>query len=148
LRLSVLIIIRRRLSSHTHNRVFWLAGRDKSRKYRGKEVKFNWKNTSEQQRSKSTGTKKMWLSIPTKMQGVVKRRGVDNFVCMWCSQSFSLRTFGRTFFCRWLPKEEKILVVDMFKSLVRSRDILHTLKQRNKFNVSTIRTVYNARKEI
>ena len=37
-----------------------------SRKYKAKKVKFNQENTSEQQRSKSIGTKKIWLSIPTK----------------------------------------------------------------------------------
>ena len=36
------------------------------KKNRGKEVKFNQENTFEQQRSKSTGIKKMWLSVPTK----------------------------------------------------------------------------------
>ena len=35
----------------------------------------------------------------------------------------------------------------MSKSLVQPRDILHTLKQRNKLNVSTMRTIYNARKK-
>jgi len=46
-----------------------------------------------------------------------------------------------------LSEKVKRLVVDMSKSLIRPRDILHTLKQRNKQNVSTMRAVYNARKK-
>ena len=35
----------------------------------------------------------------------------------------------------------------MFKTLVRPRDILNTLKLKNSLNVSTLRIVYNARKK-
>ena len=47
-----------------------------------------------------------------------------------------------------LSEEEERFVVDMSKSLVRPRDISHTLKQRNKLNISAMRTVYNARKSL
>ena len=50
-------------------------------------------------------------------------------------------------FTRRLSKKDERLIVHMFKSLIRLRDILHTLKQRNKQNVSTMRAVYNARKK-
>jgi len=53
---------------------------------------------------------------------------------------------GHSFAGRLSEKEEK-LVVDMSKTLVRPRDILHTLKQKNNLNASTLRTVYNARKK-
>ena len=43
-----------------------------------------------------------------------------------------------------LLEEKESLVVDMSKILVRPRNILHILKQRNNHNVSTIRTIYNA----
>jgi len=46
-----------------------------------------------------------------------------------------------------LTEEEKSLVVDMSNTLVRSRDILHILKQRNNLNTSTMRIIYNARKK-
>jgi len=46
-----------------------------------------------------------------------------------------------------LSEEEERLVVDMSKSPVRSKNIFHILKQKNKLNASTIRTVYNARKK-
>ena len=53
---------------------------------------------------------------------------------------------GRSFTGR-LSEEKEKLIVDMSKSLVRPRDILHTLKQKNKQKVSTMRTDYNARKK-
>ncbi|XP_028075130.1 protein FAR1-RELATED SEQUENCE 3-like [Camellia sinensis] len=44
-----------------------------------------------------------------------------------------------------LSKEETSLLVDMSKSMVRPKEILVTLKQRNAFNATTIKTIYNAR---
>lgn len=46
-----------------------------------------------------------------------------------------------------LTEEEEKLVIDMSKTLVRPRDILHTLKQKNVSNVTLMRTIYNARKK-
>ena len=46
-----------------------------------------------------------------------------------------------------LSEKEERLVVDMSKSLIQPRDILYTLKQKNKLNVNTMRIVYNARKK-
>jgi len=53
---------------------------------------------------------------------------------------------GHSFVGR-LSEEEERLVVDMSKRLIRLKDILHTLKQKNKLNVSTMRTIYNVRKK-
>jgi len=50
-------------------------------------------------------------------------------------------------FASKLSEKDKRLVVDMSMSLIRPRDILHTSKQRNKLNISTMRTVYNVRKK-
>ncbi|XP_028071740.1 uncharacterized protein LOC114274068 [Camellia sinensis] len=44
-----------------------------------------------------------------------------------------------------LSHEETSLLVDMSKSIVRPSKILVTLKQRNDANVSTMKTIYNAR---
>ncbi|RWR74561.1 protein FAR1-RELATED SEQUENCE 2 isoform X2 [Cinnamomum micranthum f. kanehirae] len=44
-----------------------------------------------------------------------------------------------------LSEEETSLLVDMSKSMVRPKEILATLKQRCDLNVSTIKTIYNAR---
>jgi len=46
-----------------------------------------------------------------------------------------------------LSEEEENLVVNMFYTLIRPRDILHTLKQKNNLNVSTMKTIYNARRK-
>ncbi|XP_028051671.1 uncharacterized protein LOC114256255 [Camellia sinensis] len=44
-----------------------------------------------------------------------------------------------------LFKEKTSLLVDMSKSIVRSKEILVTLKQRDTFNGTTMKTIYNAR---
>jgi len=52
---------------------------------------------------------------------------------------------GHFFVVDYLKKRRDWLWIS--KSFVRPRDILHTLKQRNKLNVSTMMSVYNARKK-
>ncbi|KAK9943777.1 hypothetical protein M0R45_009374 [Rubus argutus] len=44
-----------------------------------------------------------------------------------------------------LSEEETSLLIDLSKSFVRPKDILKKLKQRDSLNVTTIRTIYNAR---
>ena len=44
-----------------------------------------------------------------------------------------------------LSEEEEKLVVNLSKTLVWPRDILNKLKQRNNFNVSKLRIMYNTR---
>ncbi|XP_050386961.1 protein FAR1-RELATED SEQUENCE 11 isoform X1 [Argentina anserina] len=44
-----------------------------------------------------------------------------------------------------LSEEETSLLIDLSKSLVRPKEILSKLKQRDSLNVTTIRTIYNAR---
>ncbi len=44
-----------------------------------------------------------------------------------------------------LSEQETELLVDMSKSLVRPKDILSTLKERDALNVTTIKTIYNVR---
>ena len=53
---------------------------------------------------------------------------------------------GRSF-ARRLSEEKENLVVNISNTLVRPRDILHTLKQRNNLNVSTMRIICNAKRE-
>ncbi|XP_028117995.1 uncharacterized protein LOC114315589 [Camellia sinensis] len=48
-------------------------------------------------------------------------------------------------YARRLSANEKSLLVDMSKSLVRPKEILITLKQRDALNMSTMKTVYNVR---
>ncbi|XP_028060353.1 uncharacterized protein LOC114263966 [Camellia sinensis] len=44
-----------------------------------------------------------------------------------------------------LSKDEKALLMDTSKSMVRPKEILVTLKQRDALNVSTLKTIYNVR---
>ena len=44
-----------------------------------------------------------------------------------------------------LTKDEKIITVDMTKSMVKPRNILLTLKEHNANNYTTIKQIYNAR---
>ncbi|XP_028102457.1 uncharacterized protein LOC114301693 [Camellia sinensis] len=48
-------------------------------------------------------------------------------------------------FANGLSKEETSLLVDMSKSMVRLKKIFVTLKQRDAFNATTMKTIYNAR---
>ena len=44
-----------------------------------------------------------------------------------------------------LTKDEKIIIVDMTKSMVKPRNILQTLKEHNVNSYTTIKQVYNAK---
>ena len=44
-----------------------------------------------------------------------------------------------------LSEEELTVLIDMSKSLVKPMNILHTLKNRDLNNTSTMKTIYNAR---
>jgi hypothetical protein len=46
-----------------------------------------------------------------------------------------------------LSNEENSVLVDMSKNMVKPKDILVTLKNRDSSNVSTLRTIYNARQK-
>ena len=44
-----------------------------------------------------------------------------------------------------LTEDEKIIIVDMTKSMVKPRNILLTLKEHNPNSYTTIKQIYNAR---
>ena len=44
-----------------------------------------------------------------------------------------------------LSEEESIVLIDMWKSLVKSRNILHTLMRRDVNNTITMKSIYNTR---
>ena len=99
-------------------------------KYRGKEANFNQENTSEQQQSKTTGIKKWDCLFLLKGNELSNEEGRMIFtVCDIHNQLASKQIEGHSFAGR-LSEEEERLVADMSKSLVRPRDILHTLKQK------------------
>ena len=49
------------------------------------------------------------------------------------------------FFVGRLTKEQNELLVDMSTSLVKPKVILNTIKKKDPLNVTTMRTIYNAR---
>jgi len=116
---------------------------DRKGTYRNKNAKKNQSSKS----SRSTGSKK--CSCPFLLKGKEfshnERWGLL-VVCDFHNHLAAENFEGHSFVGR-LSEEEEKLVVDMSKTQVWSRDILHTLKQRNNLNASTLRIVYNARKK-
>lgn len=91
------------------------------------------------------GTKK--CGCPFALKG--KKLSTDddwmlNVVCGAHNHLASEHLEGHSYAGR-LSKEETSLVVDMSKSMVRPKEILVTLKQRDALNVTTMKTIYNAR---
>ncbi|BFG22361.1 hypothetical protein CerSpe_086350 [Prunus speciosa] len=95
--------------------------------------------------ARDTGTKKCGCSFLLKCVNI---GDVDDWklevVCGVHNHPISEYLQGHSFVGR-LSQEENALLVDMSKSLVKPRDILVTLKDRDAMNVSTMKTIYNAR---
>ena len=110
-------------------------------------VKNHGENKSDQQQSRRTGTKKCSCPFLLKGKELSSEEGwVLSVDCGLHNHLTAEHLEGHSFAGR-LSEEEENLVVDMSKTLVRPRDILRTLKQRNNLNVSTMRTIYNARRK-
>ncbi|XP_008229080.1 PREDICTED: uncharacterized protein LOC103328466 [Prunus mume] len=95
--------------------------------------------------ARDTGTKK--CGCPFLLEGVNIGDGDDRkleVVCGVHNHPISEYLQGHSFVGQ-LSEEENALLVDMSKSLVKPRDILVTLKYRDAMNVSTMKTIYNAR---
>ncbi|CAL9019396.1 unnamed protein product, partial [Prunus brigantina] len=95
--------------------------------------------------ARDTGTKK--CGCPFLLKGVNIGDGDDwklEVVCGVHNHLISEYLQGHSFVER-LTEEENALLVDMSKSLVKPRDILVTIKDRDAMNVSTMKTIYNAR---
>ncbi|VVA40208.1 PREDICTED: FAR1-RELATED SEQUENCE, partial [Prunus dulcis] len=94
---------------------------------------------------KSTGTKK--CGCPFQLKGLNIGHGDEWKVGVACgvhNHHYAEYHEGHSY-AGQLSKEENNLLVDMSKSLVRPKDILYTIKRRDGKNVTTIRTIYNAR---
>ena len=88
---------------------------ERSGKYKGKEVKFNRKNTSEQQRSKCTGTKKYDYLFLLKDKELSNEEGWMIF-CGVHNRLASEHLEGHSFASR-LSEEEEKLIVNMSRAL-------------------------------
>ncbi|XP_057806170.1 PKS-NRPS hybrid synthetase cheA-like [Salvia miltiorrhiza] len=92
-----------------------------------------------------TGTKK--IGCPFMLQGVKLKKDDDwgvKVICGSHNHPPAEQLEGHSFAGR-LSKEEETMLIDMTKNMIRPRNILLAIKEKNKENVSTMRTIYNAR---
>ncbi|KAK3226761.1 hypothetical protein Dsin_006623 [Dipteronia sinensis] len=96
-------------------------------------------------RSRATGTKK--CNCPFLLKGK-KLASDDNWALKVINGQYNhpaaQHLEGHSFASR-LTKEEVNMLIDMSKSEVKPKNILHTLQNRDIHNVSTMKTIYNAR---
>ena len=67
------------------------------------------------------------------------------FICGLLNHDLAKTLVGHPYAGRLKPDEHDALVVDMTKSQVKPSNIVLTLKENNKDNVTTIKQLYNAR---
>ncbi|XP_038687544.1 uncharacterized protein LOC119986927 [Tripterygium wilfordii] len=96
---------------------------------------------------KQIGTKK--IECPIQLRGSKMKHEDDWMVEVVCAEhNHDQASYmeGHSY-PGWLSEAEIQIMVDMFVQNAKSRDILTELKKRDPNNVSTIRTIYNARKK-
>jgi histone-lysine N-methyltransferase SETD2 len=104
-------------------------------------------NETDKQKKKRrfTGTKK--CGCPFLLKGI-KLDGDDEWMleveCGLHNHPAAENLEGHSYVGR-LSREETSLLVDMSKSLVRPKEILHTIKQKDPLNKTTMKTIYNVR---
>ena len=94
---------------------------------------------------KGTGTKK--CDCPFKIIGVKLTSNDDwsvNVVCGFHNHQAAKQLEGHSYAGR-LSDGEKTILSDMTKNLVKPRNILLSIKNHDEYNVSTMKTIYNAR---
>ncbi|XP_021817352.1 uncharacterized protein LOC110759580 isoform X1 [Prunus avium] len=92
-----------------------------------------------------TGTKKCGCPFTLKGEKLASGNGwMLKVVCGVHNHASTEYSEGRSYAGR-LSEQETSLLIDLSKSLVRPKEILSTLKQRDELNATTIRTIYNAR---
>ncbi|CAH9089994.1 unnamed protein product, partial [Cuscuta epithymum] len=99
----------------------------------------------EARRRKGTGTKKN--GCPFKLQGVKLETNDDwevKIQCGYHNHPPAENLEGHAFTGR-LSKEENTILLDMTKNMVKPRNILVTIKAKDKKNTTTMKTIYNAR---
>ncbi|KAI3858084.1 hypothetical protein MKW98_029558 [Papaver atlanticum] len=110
----------------------------------------NHKKKSEQlkekprQRKRVTGTKK--CGCPFALKGVWSP-GDKWKLEVQCGRHNHELAVGNSYVCR-LKEDERQLLIEMTKSGLRPRQVLKTIKQTSEGNMSTMRTIYNARSRL
>lgn len=96
-------------------------------------------------RPNAIGTKKCGCPFLLKGQMLANNQDwVLKVICGLHNHHSAQYLEGHSFAGR-LTNEEVSILVDLSKNNVRPKEILHTLKTRDTFNVTTMKTVYNAR---
>ncbi|MCI05753.1 galactose-1-phosphate uridyltransferase-like [Trifolium medium] len=98
--------------------------------------------------ARKTGTKK--CGCPFRLRGRPVRNGEGwkvNVVCGFHNHEVIETAIGSTYAGR-LSGEEKSLVDDLTRSMVKPKDILQTLKERNEENLTSIKQIYNVRQAL
>jgi len=101
---------------------------DRKGTYRNRNVKTNDKKKIEQQSSKTTYSKKCGCPFLLKGKELSNEVGWVLLIACGIHNHLPAKYLEGHFFARKLSEEDKKLVVDMSHTLVRSRDILNTLK--------------------
>ncbi|XP_028056148.1 PKS-NRPS hybrid synthetase CHGG_01239-like [Camellia sinensis] len=114
---------------------------ERSGQYRAtKKLKHDGNNTS-----KITGTKKCGCPFDMRAHRFTTHdEWTLTVVCGLHNHPPAEHLEGHSYAGR-LSKDKKALLMDMSKSMVRPKEILVTLKQRDALNVSTLKTIYNVR---
>ncbi|XP_028111572.1 uncharacterized protein LOC114309895 [Camellia sinensis] len=114
---------------------------ERSGQYRAtKKLKHDGNNTS-----RITGTKKCGCPFDMRAHRFITHdEWTLTVVCGLHNHPPAEHLEGHSYAGR-LSKDEKALLMDMSKSVVRPKEILVTSKQRDALNVSTLKTIYNVR---
>ncbi|KAH6787647.1 hypothetical protein C2S52_007199, partial [Perilla frutescens var. hirtella] len=94
---------------------------------------------------KRTGTKK--IGCPFMLQGVKLEKDDDWLVKVICEihNHPPIEHFEGHSFVGRLNKDEETILSDMTNNMIRPRNILMTIKEKNKKNTTTMKTIYNVR---
>ncbi|XP_028088466.1 uncharacterized protein LOC114289028 [Camellia sinensis] len=114
---------------------------ERSGQYRAtKKLKHDGNNTS-----RITGTKKCGCPFDIRAHRFITHdEWALTVVCGLHNHPPAEHLEGHSY-ARRLSKDKKELLMDMSKSMVRPKEILVTLKQRDALNISTLKTIYNVR---
>ncbi|KAK9290997.1 hypothetical protein L1049_009180 [Liquidambar formosana] len=104
----------------------------------------NSETQTDKKRKRETGTKKCGCPFALKGSKLPNDNWMLTVFCGVHNHPAAKHLEGHSFVGR-LSQEETSLLVDLSKTMVRPKEILSTLKQNDVLNVSTIKTIYNAR---
>ena len=91
-----------------------------------------------------TGSRKCGCPFKLRAKLVLGGKGWMKLICGVHNHKMAKSFVGHSYTGR-LTKDEKIVVADMTKSMVKPRNILLTFKEHNDNSYTTIKQIYNAR---